>query len=295
MEILKILIYLIAGFVLLYFGADFLVCGSARVALYYRVSPLVVGLTIVAFGTSSPELVVSIISGWKGLGDIAIGNVIGSNIFNIAVIVGLSSLIRPININLQLIKFDTPIMIFVSILFLVFLADFSINRIEAFVLFVGIIIYTAVTFYWAKKKRLEAAICAELDEIKGDENKLLKNFLMIGGGILMLVVGSDSFVKGAVGLARILHISEAVIALTVVAAGTSLPELATSVVAAIKKESDIAIGNIIGSNIFNILAIIGVAGMLTPLYSKGITYIDIAFMIGTSIVILPIMFFWNKI
>lgn len=295
MEIFKIAIYLIAGFVLLYFGAEFLVRGSARVALYYKVSPLVVGLTIVAFGTSSPELVVSVISSWKGLGDIALGNVIGSNIFNIAVIVGISSLIRPIKIDLKVIRFDTPVMIFVSIIFILFLRDFTINRIEAFILFVGIIIYTVVTFYLAKKEKLEATICEELTEIKGEESKLLKNILMIVGGIIMLVLGSDSFVKGAIGLARILNISDAIIALTIVAAGTSLPELATSVVAAIKKESDIAIGNIIGSNIFNMLAIIGVAGLITPLKTKGITFVDIGVMIGTSVLILPIMFSGSKI
>ncbi|HEX2958832.1 MAG TPA: calcium/sodium antiporter [Chitinispirillaceae bacterium] len=279
------------GLVLLYFGAEFLVKGSANLATRMGISSLVVGLTIVAFGTSAPELVVSIKAGFAGKGDIAMGNVVGSNIFNIAFILGLTALVRPVKVHLNVLRFDTPIMVACSVLLYLLLMDSRISRIEGVFLTVGIIAYTVVTMVVARKNG-DAQVQIPLEELTPVPpvklNPLVDVLLTIGG-LVLLVFGSRFFVDGAIDIARILGVSEAVIGLTIVAGGTSLPELATSVIAAVKKESDIAIGNIVGSNIFNILAILGISGMINPLYSPGIDQISIYFMLGTSVLLIPFM------
>lgn len=280
-------VYLFCGIVLLYFGADFLVKGSSRLALRFGVSSLVVGLTVVAFGTSAPELVVSITSGLRGLGDLALGNVIGSNIFNIAVILGISAMIRPLKVHVQILRIDTPIMVAVSLLLVFFLRDKTISRLEGVFLVVGILMYTMLTIYFVKKNPQSPGNPEpSLPNLKGT---LVLDIFFITGGLGALIAGSQLFVKGAVALAQLLHFSEAVISLTIVAAGTSLPELATSVVAAIKKEEDIAIGNIVGSNIFNILLITGLTGTLTPLHAFGIGTVDLMVMVATAVLLLPLM------
>lgn len=282
---------LIIGIVLLYFGAEFLVKGSANLATRMGISSLVVGLTIVAFGTSAPELVVSIKAGFAGKGDIAMGNVVGSNIFNIAFILGLTALVRPVKVHLNVLRFDTPIMVACSVLLYLLLMDSRISRIEGVFLTVGIIAYTVITMVVARKNG-DAQVQIPLEELTPVPpvklNPLVDVLLTIGG-LVLLVFGSRFFVDGAIDIARILGVSEAVIGLTIVAGGTSLPELATSVIAAVKKESDIAIGNIVGSNIFNILAILGISGMINPLYSPGIDQISIYFMLGTSVLLIPFM------
>jgi cation:H+ antiporter len=281
--------FLLFGLVLLYFGAEWLVKGSSRIALRHGVSSLVVGLTVVAFGTSAPELVVSLKAGFTGLYDISLGNVIGSNIFNIVVILGISAMIQPMKVNLKVLKMDMPVLLAVTFILIFFLRDNAISRIEGLLLFGGIVFYTVNTIRMGKKEGLALAAVAENKEIKSCEGSVLTDILFTVSGLALLVGGSHFFVKGAIDLARAFNVSDAIIGLTIVAAGTSLPELATSVVAAIRKEEDIAIGNIVGSNIFNILAILGITGSLVPLQSSGIGMVDLAFMAGTAVVLLPLM------
>jgi cation:H+ antiporter len=280
---------ILAGLMLLCLGAEGLVRGSASLALRAGVTPLVVGLTVVAFGTSSPEMVVSTKAAYLGQGSIALGNVVGSNIFNIAVILGLSALVRPLKVNVQLIRFDLPLMIGVSVLAYVFFRDAWLSRGEAFILAGGLLVYLVLVIRLARRET-SSAVNQEYAEGNPPPNRSLPlDLLYVVGGLGLLVVGARFFVQGAADLARFWGISEAIIGLTIVAAGTSMPELATSMVAAFRKQEDIAIGNIVGSNIFNILAILGVAGLIKPFSGTGITAMDFYFMLGTSIVLLPLM------
>lgn len=279
---------LTSGLNLLYIGAEMLVKGSSGVALRAGIPSLVVGLTIVAFGTSAPELVVSITSGLNGTGNIAVGNVVGSNIFNVAVILGLSALLYPMKVNLKVLKIDIPIVISISFLMLVFLLDKTILRYEAILLVILFFLY--ITFTVVQGRREQRKITGKDETITIDKKRpIIIDIVFIVAGLASLVFGSRLFVNGATDLAKIFGISDAVIGLTIVAGGTSLPELATSVIAALKKEEDIAIGNIVGSNIFNILGILGITGTLTPLVAGGISYTDIAVMIGITIFLLPLM------
>jgi cation:H+ antiporter len=278
---------ILAGLVLLYFGAEGLVRGSASLALRFGMTPLMVGLTIVAFGTSSPELVVSIKAAFNGFGDIAVGNVVGSNIFNIAVILGFAALVRPLKVKDQILRTDTPIMIAVSLLLVLFLRDRMITRPEAAILAAGIIAYMILSVHLSRKEAASADIPAKTGK------SLLLDLLFVVGGLGMLIAGSNFLVNGTVKLATYLGVSQAVIGLTIVAAGTSLPELATSVVAGIRGEDDIAIGNIIGSNIFNILCILGVAPFFGQVKTGGIQVLDLGFMLGTAALLLPLM--WSRL
>lgn len=285
------IVYLLVGLVLLYFGAEFLVKGSANLAMKMGVSALVVGLTVVAFGTSAPELVVSIKAGLAGKGDLAVGNVIGSNIFNIALILGITATVRPVKVHLNVLRVDTPIMVACSILLMLFLMDTSISRIEGTILTLGILVYTSLTIIVARKSG-ENKIDFPVEQITPTPEKKMNplvDILLTILGLGLLVFGSRFFVDGAIDIARIMGVSEAIIGLTIVAGGTSLPELATSVIAAIKKESDIAIGNIVGSNIFNILAILGISSVITPLHAPGVDRISIYFMLGIAVLLLPFM------
>ncbi|MFA6569328.1 MAG: calcium/sodium antiporter [Victivallales bacterium] len=281
-------ILIITGLVFLYFGAEWLVGGGASLAVKAGVTPLVVGLTVVAFGTSCPELVVSVDAAISHHGEISIGNIVGSNIFNIAFILGLSAMIRPLKVQMQLIRFDTPIMIAASILFIVFFLDKKISRPEALILFAGILAYTVTVVRMARrevKKNRDDGIPGEVHAEYGLEVCV---FFIIAG-LTALIFGAKIFVHGSVMIAQNFKISEAVIGLTIVAAGTSLPELATSVVAAAKKQADISIGNIIGSNIFNILCIIGIAGLVSPIYAPGISMVDMGMMLITAVFLFPLM------
>jgi len=286
---------LLIGILFLYLGAEGLIKGASSLAIRFGVPPLIIGLTIVAFGTSSPELVVSIKTNLAHQGSIAIGNVIGSNIFNIAIILGLAALISPMQVKRQLIQFDTPLMIAVTLVFVFMFRDFRISQIEAGVLFLGIIAYTISNYFLAQKhKRDDIELEVEESVPKPARNIVFEIFYVVAG-ILLLVYGSKTFVKGAIDLALRLNVSEAVIGLTIVALGTSLPELATSVVAAARKQAEIAIGNIIGSNLFNILCILGVAGLLTPIDGPGIKSFDIMVMVMITIAIYPIILTGQKI
>jgi len=279
-------LFLVAGLVVLGIGAELLVRGGASLALGLRIRPLVVGLTVVAFGTSAPELAVSIRAALAGQGDVAAGNVVGSNIFNVAAILGLSAMICPLQVHARLIRVDIPIMLGVSLLAVAVLWSGDISRVEGVALAFGLLAYIVMTVRMARgdEPEMEAEAAAELPKAGGS---IWLNLGLIVAGLGGLVLGADWFVRGAVDLARLMGMSEAVIGLTIVAAGTSLPELATSVVAAIRRHADIAAGNIIGSNIFNILGILGLSSAIQPYGTAGILPADMWVMVGFAVLLLP--------
>jgi cation:H+ antiporter len=280
---------LVAGLVALYFGAEWLVRGGASLAVRLGVTPLLVGLTVVAYGTSTPELIVSTMAAAKGQGAIAIGNAVGSNIFNIGVILGLTALICPMRVQLQLLKLDTPVMLGVALLFLLFFLDARIQLWEASVFLGLIVVYTLINIRIARRQASSEVRKEFNDGVPKPMGSGWKDAAFIVAGLGLLVLGSRLFVTGAVDLARMLKVSDAVIGLTIVSAGTSLPELASSVVAAWRKQPDIAIGNVVGSNIYNILAILGVSGALAaPIVGEGVSLTDVSVMIGMSVVLLVI-------
>lgn len=277
----------------LYIGAGWLVRGSAEIALKANVSNLVIGLTIVAFGTSAPELVVSINASLTGQGDIAIGNIVGSNIFNIAVILGISAIIHPLQAKRQLTRIDIPLLILSTVLLTVLFWNGTLNRLEGSLFLAGIIIYTTFSLYYSRKH--EKKVEENKGELEKQPDPWYKDVLYILGGLVILIFASHLMVDNAVSIAQELGVSEAVIGLTLVAAGTSLPELATSVVAALKKNQDIAIGNIVGSNLFNILAIAGTSSVINPIVAKNVNYIDLLVMLGLTVILLPVVKTGQKI
>jgi cation:H+ antiporter len=292
---------LILGLVLLVVGAEALVRGASKLATIAGISPLVIGLTIVAYGTSSPEMAVSTITAMQGQADIAVGNVVGSNIFNVLFILGISALVTPLVVAQQLIRLDVPIMIGVSVLAFVFGLDGSISRVDGIILFTLAVLYTVFLIYQGRKES-NPAVQAEYDQYGQNAGRsplqLLLNLAYIGVGLVLLVVGSRWLVDGAIMIARSFGVDELVIGLTIVAAGTSLPELATSVVASIKGERDIAVGNVVGSNIFNILAVLGLAGIVSPAgvtVSTAALRFDIPIMIAVAVACLPVFVSGNLI
>jgi cation:H+ antiporter len=264
------LLFCVIGFMLLYYGAEWLVKGSSSLARSLGVTPVVIGLTVVAFGTSAPEFVVSLISSIKGKSMIAVGNVIGSNICNIALILGISALFRPITSSRSVVKRDIPIMLGISLYLLFLSLDSRLGRIEGATLFGGIILYTFFNYYVAIKESREGQehltdmLESELEEI-GYIKSRPRQIIFILAGIAGVVAGAQIVVVSAVKIMEMLGVSEKFIGLTIVAFGTSLPELATSVVAAIRKEMDISIGNLVGSNVFNILSVLGAASLIRPI------------------------------
>ena len=297
MEILKNVTLGVAGVVLLYFGAEFLIRGGVAIARKLGVSPLLIGLTLVAFGTSAPELVVSIQAALSNSGDIAVGNVIGSNICNIALILGLCALLKPIATNEKLFKLDMPLMLGSAVLFSVFyfLDGRGLNFWQGAVLFGILVIYLCWSFYQDKKSG-DGELAAAAEEEGGDKNiAVFWAILMVAGGLAGLILGAKSFVASAIFFAKEMGVSQAVIGLTIVAIGTSLPELATSLVAIIKGERDIAIGNVVGSNIFNILVIMGIAPMVSDLHAPDVSMIDLGVMIFCSALLYPMMLTGKKI
>ena len=268
---------------MLFYGAEFIVKGGSQLARYFGLSPIVIGLTVVAFGTSLPELVVSIVAAIGGSSPIAIGNVVGSNIANVGLVLGISSLIFPIKINLSQIKNDLIIYIFVCLMFSAFCMNGSISRQEGLILFLSVLIYTWYSFYYSSSKNN--------DEDVNDKNpsNLRMLFLLIISGITLLSFGANLFVNGAIDIALYFGISEIVIGMTIVALGTSLPELATSVIASFRKEHAISIGNIVGSNLFNLLSVIGIVSLVSPIESpKEILFFEIPYMIIYGLILFPI-------
>ena len=281
--LLNILI-IVVGIALVLWGADRLTDGAVAVAEKMKMPQIVIGLTIVAMGTSMPEFCVSLISALKGTSDLAVGNIVGSNIFNALLIVGVSALVAPMTIMETTVRKDIPFALVASALLLIMCLDGNISRIDAGILFAMFLIFMYMTLKGAKKQGADAETADEAEGKKPMATWLSVVWILVG--LLCLIGGSNLFVEGATAVATNLGVSEAVIGLTIVAGGTSLPELATSVVSARKGNSGIAIGNALGSNVFNILAILGITGMITPMTLKGITYIDL------SMLVISIMIVW---
>jgi cation:H+ antiporter len=292
---------LIAGGALLMIGAEALVRGAARLAGMLGISPLIIGLTVVSYGTSAPELAVSIQSSLAGQGDIALGNVIGSNIFNVLMILGLSSLVAPLTVAQQLIRLDVPIMVGISALLLLFAADGILQPSDGLVLFIGSIVYTAFLIYQSRREtdiEVQDEYAREYAGSKSTLKTSLINLMMVIVGVAVLVLGSRLLVSGAVTVARAIGVSELVIGLTIIAAGTSLPELATSAVATFRGERDIAVGNVIGSNIFNILTVLGVAALVTGVgipIPTSVMRFDLPVMMAVAVACFPIFVTGNVI
>ena len=286
----------VLGLVLLVAGAEWLVRGASRLAASCGVSPLVVGLTVVAFGTSAPELAVSVSSALAGNPDIAVGNVVGSNILNVLFILGLAALITPLVVAQQLVRLDVPLLIGVSLLMYGLALDGRVGRLDGLLLFAGVVAYTV--FSIVKSRRESAEIQAEYAQEFGaaepqTRRGILMDLLLIAAGLALLVLGARWLVDGAVAIARHFGLSELIIGLTIVAVGTSLPEVAATVVASLRGERDIAVGNVIGSNLFNILAVLGLTALLAPAgvpVSSAALRLDIPVMIAVAVACLPVFF-----
>jgi cation:H+ antiporter len=280
--------FLLAGALLLFVGAESVVRGSASIAVRAGVTPLVIGLTVVAFGTSAPELIVSVSAALTGYGAIAVGNVVGSNISNIALILGITAIIAPPEIHAQVIRRDLPILVATTVLLVVLMSDDHLGRIEGVCLLLGLVVYTGWTL---RAARLEpSTVQHEFDEvIPKPVGPAWRDVAFVAGGMLLLVGGAHLLVRGAVIVATAAGISDTVIGLTVVAIGTSLPELVTSFVAAVRRQSDIAVGNVVGSNIFNSLGIIGAAALARPIAEFGMRPVDFGVMLILTVILLPLM------
>ena len=283
----------VLGLVVLVVGADVMVRGASRLAVSFGVSPLVVGLTVVAFGTSAPEMAVSVGSALAGSPDLAIGNVVGSNIANVLLILGISALITPLLVDEQIIRQEIPIMIGASALLVVMALDGNIGLLESIVLFALVIAYTV--FLVIQSRRASKAVQDEFETgipTSTWDSHWAVQIGLIAAGLAMLVVGADWLVDAAVAFARAFGVSDLVIGLTVVAVGTSMPEIATSIVAAMRGQRDIAVGNVVGSNVFNILAVLGAAGIASGAglpVSEAARNFDLWVMLAVAFACLPIM------
>lgn len=288
---------LIGGLALILLGANGLTDGSAAVAKRFHISDLVIGLTIVAFGTSAPELVISVLSALNGSAEMAIGNVVGSNIFNVLMIVGCTALVLPIKVGDGTMSKEIPLVILASAVLFVCANDVMldgsasnvINRSDGLILLAFFLIFMRYTFAIARNGADEAG-----EEQKIKEMPVWKSALFIVGGLAGLVVGGQLFVEGASGIARSLGVSESIIGLTLVAGGTSLPELATSITAALKKNPGIAIGNVIGSNLFNIFFVLGCSSTVSPLPMGGIGNLDLTVMFASALLLWLVGWFFKK-
>lgn len=298
---LSTILLFILGLVVLIAGAELLVRGSSRLAAAFGVSPLVIGLTIVALGTASPEIAVSIQAAATGQGDLTIGNVLGSNIFNILFVLGVSALIAPILIAEQLIRLDVPIMIGVSVLAYLLVLDGQLGRLDGALLFIGVVAYTIFSFRQSRKEvRVVQDEHAQEYEAKEPSTlkNILKNIAFVIAGLSLLVLGARWLVDAASSIAVALGVSQLIIGLTIVAVGTSLPEVATSLVAALKGESDIAVGNAVGSNIYNLLGVLGIAGLASPAgihVTAQVLRFDFLVVLFVAIITLPIFYVDSRI
>lgn len=287
MEMVLAFVLLLVGFVLLVKGADVFVDGSSGIAKFLKIPSIVIGLTIVAFGTSAPEAAVSIIAGVNGSNDIAVGNVIGSNMFNLLGVLGISALIKPVRVDGQIVKKEFPFMLAATAVFALAAFDTAlgggesniISRSEAFILLIlmGIFLYSVITF--ALRSRKESGADDDNDKPKS----LLKCILFTVGGLAGIIIGGQLVVDNASKIAQQFGMSETLVGLTIVAVGTSLPELVTSIVAARKGESDIAIGNVVGSNVFNILFVLAASAAITPMNINGQGLCDLLILVGVSV------------
>jgi cation:H+ antiporter len=293
------ILFLLIGLGILIVGGEFLVRGAVGLSSAFKISPMIIGLTVVSFGTSAPELLVSIQSAMAGNPGIAVGNVVGSNIANLALVLGITVIIFPIIAEKQTKMLDYPVMIFATLLFYVLALNLSIGFWEG-LLFV--ILLLSFIYYLILKTRKQKRISVTIKEedslidpdIKPVSLKLSIMFLLLG--LIGLYFGSEWFVGGAVGIAKSLDLSDSVIGVTVVAFGTSAPELVASIMAAIKKQSDISVGNLVGSNIFNVFAVLGITGMVKPIeIEQSVMDFDMLWMIGISLLLIPILYFGDNI
>lgn len=274
------------GLILLVWSADKFVDGSSNVARHYGMSPLLIGMVIIGFGTSAPEMVVSALSSMQGNPGIAIGNAYGSNITNIALILGVTALLVPISIHSQVLKKELPVLLIITIISIGALIDFHLSRLDAIIL---LAIFSGIMFWTIREglKNGKDALAQEMDAgLRDDQIPLKKSYVMLFGGLIVLVLSSRLLVYGAVGIAQMLGVSDIIVGLTVVAIGTSLPELASSVIAAKKGEPDIALGNVLGSNLFNTLAVVGISGAIYPIsIDAEVFYRDIGTMLFLTLLL----------
>lgn len=297
---LEQILYFVLGLGLLTLGGHLLVTGASEVAKKFGVPALIIGLTVVAYGTSAPEVAVSVKSAMAGQVDIAVGNVVGSNIFNVLFILGVSALILPLVVSSQIVKIETPIMIGVSLVAAAFAWDGRISFAESIILTGGLVAYTFLQVWLARRSPKDALAAQEAEALassgKGKPIWFHVGFIVVG--LVLLVVGSRYLVDAAVYMARLMEIDEVVIGLTIVAAGTSLPEVATSIIAAVKGERDIAVGNVVGSNIFNILGALGISGLASGQgleVQAGVLAFDLPIMVAVAFACLPIFFTGSRI
>ena len=292
-NVITLLLGVIGG-VLLYFGADFLIKGGVGIAKKLRIPSLIIGLTMMAFGTSAPELTVSIASALQNKGDISVGNVLGSNICNLALILGLCAIVKPLPVNKLVIKSDMPVMLIATLAFSAFLGlSNGIPRWGG--IFFVLMMATYIVTLFINSKRDDEVKEAITGEVGDDEVNIIRAIFEFAGGLAALVYGAKLFVSGAVCAAKLANVPEAIIALTVVAIGTSLPELAASMIATIKGENDIAVGNIVGSNIWNILCIMGVSPIVNPIKLQNISWVDMGVMLFVTLLSVPFFLTGRKV
>ncbi|MCK5542285.1 MAG: calcium/sodium antiporter [Desulfobacterales bacterium] len=284
------IIILLLGLILLYIGSEFLVNGSTSTALMFSVKPVIIGLTIVSFATSAPELLVSFVAALKGSGDISVGNILGSNVINIALVLGISAMIRKVDIKKQIINFELPFMIFISILFWILCLDCEIGYFDGIVLLFFLFCFLFISIKNAKDKDQKNKPPDK------SSKKLYVNVFLVIAGIFALAFGANLVVKNAIIIAKAIGLSEIFIGISIVALGTSLPELATSAVAAAKGHSDISVGNVVGSNVFNICLVMGIVGICNPTnINKSLLYFEIPFMVFLSIIFYLVSLKYKKI
>ncbi len=289
------IVSIIAGLIALVIGGELLVRGASLLALSMQISPLVIGLTVVAFGTSAPELGVSLQAAMSGAADVAVGNVVGSNICNVLLILGISALVTPLIVSNQLIRLDVPLMVAASLAMWFFSRDLRISQLEGGILFLALIVYIAMSVIKSRRETREMTeqFAHELPRVSRVSASRLAQLGLIAIGLVLLGFGSNWLVNGAVTIAKMWNISELIIGLTIVALGTSLPEIVTSVIASLRGERDIAVGNVVGSNLFNILCVLGLTGIITPAgipISAEALEFDIPVMVAIAMICLPIFF-----
>jgi cation:H+ antiporter len=282
-------LHVLGGLALLAIGSESLVRGSSSLALRLGITPLAVGLTVVAFGTSSPETVVSLKAALGGASAIALGNVIGSNIANIALILGLSAIVRPLRVQAQIIRREIPLMILTSVVLCLLLWGGQLTRIAGLLLVLASLAYTVFTYVSARRTRSRLVMEEFEAALPKPKTGVWLDVLLIVAGLSVLVIGATLSVKGAVAIAEGFGVSQVVIGLTIVAVGTSLPELATSIAAARNDEGDIVIGNVIGSNVLNILFVLGGAALIRPVESQGLRSVDLIVLVASAVILLPLM------
>ncbi len=287
--------WLFLGLIALVLGGEFLLRGAVSIALKAKISPLVVGMTVVSFGTSAPELLVSLSAVFGGHPDVSVGAVVGSNISNIGLVLGITVLIFPIVVNRDILRIDWPLMILATFLFYFFAMNGELSWWEGVVLISILALFTFWLVSRSRKEGIQKAAESEVEELNSG-NPIYKDVLFLSVGMIALYFGAEWLIDSVVGIASSHGVSEKLISVTIVAFGTSLPELVTSAMAALRKETDISIGNLIGSNIFNIFAVLGVTAIVHPLsISDSINQFDVYFLLGISLLLLPIMLFGKRI